>query len=82
MKKMLLLASALLVSACASLAPESVSSPRPLPKAVTTAPSASIETYWSESLQRLQNETLDDLRESLERARISQPRTAPAAPLR
>lgn len=91
MKNTLLLVLVLLASSCASMAPESSQNRAALPSAVTEPSPASTEGVLGKSLQdgaiglqdalqRFYEDTLEDLRQSLERARVSPPTTGRAAP--
>ncbi len=94
MLNMLLLVVVLALSSCATTPPESVPHEKSnLPEAVTSPPSASAEGAllkrsqdgFNAMLNGLRNylgESAKDLLMSLERARVSPPPTAPAAPTR
>ena len=91
MKIMLLLVLVLLVSSCASTDRGSEPSPRPsLPSAVTNPSPATTEGELTKSSQagllellidsqQFYDDTLEDLKASLRRARVPLPTTAPAA---
>ena len=79
MKNMLLPVAALLLASCASMAPESSpAKPSNLPGAMTTPSPASTEGSLTKSLQDSLDAMRQDLAESLGRARVSPPTSAPA----
>ncbi len=93
MRNTLLLAAVLVLSSCATKAPESSPQRLPLPEAVTSPPGASTEGVlvkrsqdgYNATLKGLQSyfdQSVRDLLTTLEQARKSPPPTGPAAPSR